>query len=220
MSERPQLNEIDPNFLNPNPWNPNVVPPDNEARLRASIERLGFFLPVVVRELANGELEILDGEHRVAGAKALGLDTIPVINLGEVDDARAKSITLAANERYGSDDSMQLAALYEELGAAELKTILPISDADLAAIMSVSTIDLDELGIDEDDDETPVPSSKSTPTHRVLRFKVALEDAERLSSLIKATQKAQGLTKSDELTNAGDALVHLLLEPEGDDAEA
>ena len=39
---------------------------------------------------------------------------------------------------------------------------------------------------------------------------MTLGDAERLTALIAETQKIQGLTTSDELTNAGDALVHLL----------
>jgi hypothetical protein len=47
-----------------------------------------------------------------------------------------------------------------------------------------------------------------------MRFKISLGDAEAISALIEKIQKRHGLTASDELTNAGDALVHILLRKE------
>nr|EKV2115583.1 chromosome partitioning protein ParB [Acinetobacter baumannii] len=34
---------VDPAQLQPNPWNSNIVSPENEAKLKASIERRGMF---------------------------------------------------------------------------------------------------------------------------------------------------------------------------------
>ena len=43
-----------------------------------------------------------------------------------------------------------------------------------------------------------------------MRFKVPIEDAEFVTALIERTRKTQRFTDEDSLTNAGNALVHLL----------
>lgn len=206
----------DPASLFPNPWNTNVVPPDNEAKLDESVKRLGMFKPVVVRELANGTLQILGGEHRAASAKRVGLKQIPVINLGKVDDKRAKEISLIDNGRYGSDNTLELAALLDELGTAdELAKFMPYTDADLASIFSSVSIALDDLDLPEIE-ETPTAPSRDKPaqTHQIMRFKVPVDDLDEITRLIEKTMKVQGFSESDSLTNAGDALVFLLKKTE------
>jgi ParB/RepB/Spo0J family partition protein len=202
----------DPGSLVTNPWNTNVVPPDNEAKLDESIKRLGMFKPVVVRELANGTLQILGGEHRAASAKRLGMKQIPVINLGKVDDKRAKEISLIDNGRYGSDNTLELAALLDELGTAdELAKFMPYTDADLASIFSSVSIALDDLDLPDIEDSPTAPSKdKPSQTHQIMRFKVPVDDVDEITRLIEKTMKVQGFSESDSLTNAGDALVFLL----------
>ncbi|CCG43270.1 ParB/RepB/Spo0J family partition protein [Magnetospirillum molischianum] len=204
--------DLDPRLLKPNPWNTNIMSPDNEAKLDESIRRFGMFKPVVVRELPDGSLEILGGEHRNEAAIRLRLPTIPVVNLGPIDDHKAKEIGLVDNGRYGADDTLALADLLSELGSAEdLAEFLPYSDTELSAIFSSSSIVLDDLEtFGEEEDPTKEPSLKMPKTHTIQRFKVPLEDAERISELIEKTMREQGFTESDALTNAGDALVFLL----------
>ncbi len=50
--------------LRPNPWNTNSVGAQNFEKLKGSIEKLGFFKPILARELDGGIFEILGGEHR------------------------------------------------------------------------------------------------------------------------------------------------------------
>jgi ParB family chromosome partitioning protein len=64
-------------LLHPNPWNTNVVTPENEKRIEESIKRLGLFKPVTVRELTDGRLEILGGQHRWEAARRLGYKEVP-----------------------------------------------------------------------------------------------------------------------------------------------
>lgn len=211
--------------LRKNPWNTNKVTPDNEAKIRRSLERNGMFKPIIVRE--TGELlmsmppqkvyEILGGEHRWEQAIAMGESDVPIANLGVIDDKQAKEIGVIDNARYGADDTLTFAELLKEIGdVGELQDFLPYGSADLDAIFSASTIALDDLEIDENfeksaesEEEAPAPA-KPPKTHTVMRFKVMLGDAERLTKLIAATQKEHGYTTEDQLTNAGDALVHLL----------
>lgn len=212
---QPKLLNLAPDKLNPNTFNTNIVSPENEARLEASIRRNGLFKPVIVREVDDG-FEIIGGQHRWEAAKRLGLTEIPVVNLGKVDDLKAKEISVLDNSRYGADDTVAFAELLKSIGdAGELQDFLPYAAEDIDAIFSSIDIALDDLDIDEDFEKTPdevpePPAAKAPKTHTIMRFKLSLLDAERLTKLIASTQKQHGFTGSDELTNAGDALVHLL----------
>lgn len=213
-----QYLEVPIGDLRPNPFNPNRVSAENEKKIRASIERNGLFRPIIVREVAGvAGYEIIGGEHRWEQAGALGHTHVPVANLGQITDVKAKEIGLLDNARYGADDTLSLSEILKEIGdITEIQSFLPYGETDLSAIFSASSINLDDLDIPQDDvkieenqaDDAPAP--KPTKTHTQMRFKIGLVDAERITALIARTQKEQGLTTSDELTNAGDALVHLL----------
>lgn len=213
-----QYLEVSVEDLRPNPFNPNRVSAENEKKIRASIQRNGIFKPIIVREVASvAGYEIIGGQHRWEQAKEIGLATVPVANLGQISDVRAKEIGVIDNARYGADDTLLLGDILKEIGDAdEIQSFLPYGDTDLSAIFSATSISLDDLDVAQDEqniapeqeDEAPLP--KPTKTHTVMRFKVGLLDAERLTALIARTQKDHGLTTADELTNAGDALIHLL----------
>lgn len=212
MSINPQVTMLSPGSLVPNPWNTNVVSPDNEAKLEESIKRFGMFKPVVVRELADGTLQIIGGEHRAGAAQRMGIKAIPVVNLGRIDDTKAKEISLVDNGRYGADDTLQLAELLEGLGNADdLASFMPYSETDLASIFSSVNIALDDLDLDDAEDVAPsLPKEKPIQTHAVMRFKVPVDDQGWIADLVEKTMKQQKFTEEDSLTNAGDALVYLL----------
>lgn len=211
---------VNPASLKKNPWNTNSVAPENEAKLDESIKRLSMFKPVLVRELPDGHYQILGGEHRVDSAIRLGFKEIPIWNLGPLDEKRAKEISVVDNGRYGTDDTIGLAELMSELGnAEELATFMPYSDAEMTAIFSASDIDLDSL-INSDDEEHDYGAesvSKAPKTHTIMRFKVPVSDAESIEKLLKSVMRRQGFTKSDELTNAGDAFVWAMTQLQDDE---
>lgn len=221
---QPKLLTVSPDLLRANGFNTNIMTPENEAKLEASIRRNGMFKPIVVRELPvlkSGNppqcvYEVIGGEHRWQIAIKLGLEEIPVVNLGEIDDARAKEISVIDNARYGIDDTLSFAELLKEMGGSdELQEFLPYTETDFAEIFSSADISLEDLEIEENFDREAenAPEEKTprpTKTHTIMRFKIGNRDAERITALVAQTQKAHGLTSSDELTNAGDALVELL----------
>ena len=214
--------------LRPNPWNTNQVSPANEARIRESIVRNGLFKPIIVRKVAGqGGWEIIGGQHRYEQAVELGYTEIPICDLGEISEIQAKEIGILDNSRYGADDVVGLAEILQEIGdVADLQEFLPYGEADLASIFQSTTISLDDLDIDENFDapeekarEQDVASERPVKTHTVMRFKLSLGDAERLTKLIAETQKHQGFTTEDDLTNAGDALIYLLGKSSSENAD-
>lgn len=205
--------------LRKNTFNTNQVSPENESKIRRSLERNGMFKPVIVRQVPDlAGYEIIGGEHRWEQAVELGHAEVPIANLGFITEIQAKEIGVIDNARYGADDTLSFAELLKELGdIGDLQEFLPYGESDLDTIFASSSIDLDSLEIDEnfEKDAEPVveaetPATKAPKTHTIMRFKIPLGDAERLTRAIAQTQKDQGLTTSDDLTNAGDALIHLL----------
>lgn len=214
MNSELKIDWVSPNKLTKNTWNSNVVDPENEAKIEASMDRFGMFKPILVRE-HEGSLEILGGEHRVSIAVKKGLLSVPIINLGPIDDDKAKEIGLVDNGRYGSDDAYLLNDLIQSLSDQDsLTTFLPMSNDDIDTLFASSSIDVDELTFDDDDDNTEdnlsETNSSSIQTHQIMRFKVPVEDADAVMQQIDQIIKEQNFTESDSLTNAGDALVYLI----------
>ena len=148
----------------------------------------------------------------------MGLSEVPCINVGQIPDDKAKKIGLVDNARYGTDDSLKLAKIFDEIGmsASELAEWLPFSEQDFEQITKAIAYDLDNLDMMIDDDDEPVDldsvkKSKPEKTHDILKFRVRMADAERIRQLVERTMKAEGLVDDDELTAAGSALALLLL---------
>lgn len=207
-----------PKSLKPNPWNSNRVGAENMAKLKRSISELSFASAVVCRELSDGSLQILGGHHRVEAAIELGIKEIPVLNLGHMPDDQARKIGLVDNSRYGIDDTISLAKIYEDLGLSsdELASFLPYTDIDFDTVKKAIEIDLDDLDIiiDEDDKPDADTSERQKPqrTHEILKFRVALGDAEKIRVRVEKTMKREGFSDDgDEMTAAGQALAHMLL---------
>jgi len=202
---------LSPLALSANKFNPNVMSAENENRLRESIRRNGFFKPALVRELPNGTLEIIGGEHRVSAAIDLGITEVPVVNLGSISDEKAKELCVLDNGRYGDDDALRLAELLSEMGSVdEIASFMPYSDADFAAIFASTSIELDNLDIPDNEELPPMlPTEKPIQTHQVMRFKVPVGDVEHITSVIERVMRTQKFTDEDSLSNAGNALVHV-----------
>lgn len=207
-----KIDQVNPDTLVPNPWNTNVVSPENEEKLDSSLKRFGVFKPVIVRELIDGTLQIIGGEHRAQSAARLGYKVIPIVNLGMISDQKAKEISLVDNDRFGEDDMFKLAELVGTLDVSELSSFTTFTDTDLDSMFTSSSIaleDLDSLSLPSEDID--LPQEKSIQTHQIMRFKVPIKDVDAVTQKIEKAIKVQGFDDSDSLTNAGDALVHLLL---------
>jgi ParB family chromosome partitioning protein len=215
MTESLNVLNADINTLQPNPWNTNYVSPENEEKIKESLKRFGWVRPIIVRELEDepGVLQILGGQHRWSVAKELGYTAVPVINLGRVDDKKAKEIGLVDNGRYGEDDVVALSELLKEIRDDNIELFLPYTDKDLENIFAASSYNLDDLDLDSDGEDLPSLSEiagKPVQTHQIMRFKVPVEDAEMVQKKIEAVMKQQGFTGDDSMTNAGNALVHIM----------
>lgn len=132
-----------------NPWNPNKMDAFMREKLISSIQRDGFFQPLLVRPLVvdhipvPGKWEIIDGEHRwKVGKDDLGMGALPYINLGQIGDAAAKAITIRANMLRGEFDAVALAEVVGQI-TADLGRDEALASLSLTTERFDSMLDLD-----------------------------------------------------------------------------
>lgn len=120
--------------LRPNPWNPNRVAPETLHKLREYMRREGIVQPIVVRRL-DDHWQVIDGYHRWMLCKDdLALAEVPCVVV-DVDDRRAKMLTVNLNELTGDPIPHLMAELIHDLSRdtslEDLATILPYGEDEL-----------------------------------------------------------------------------------------
>ena len=189
------LEEIEVGRLKPNPWNPNRMSDETYHKLKAYIKREGLVEPIVVRPLDEG-FQILGGFHRWKIAQDLGYETVPCAVV-EIDDRRAKILTVNLNEMKGQSVSSLLSELIhdlsQELSLGDLESQLPYSEAELKDALEIMKI---PDGLEAYLDEEAERAERERP--HILSFVV--EDVETVEEAIeKATQAGGGLTRGKAL---------------------
>ncbi|ASQ47386.1 ParB/RepB/Spo0J family partition protein [Legionella clemsonensis] len=102
------------------------------AELAASIKQQGILQPLVVREIADDQYEIIAGERRWRASQLAGLTEVPVI-LRQVDDETAMAIALVENLQREDLNAMdQARAMYR------LTTEFGLTHQQIAELLSKS----------------------------------------------------------------------------------
>lgn len=101
--------------LKPSPYNPREISRHDLEALKRSIQEFGFVDPVIV----NKDDAIIGGHQRVEAAKALGIDSVPVVYV-DVSEEQAKILNLALNRISGEWDKEKLKNLLSELSSLSL----------------------------------------------------------------------------------------------------
>jgi ParB family chromosome partitioning protein len=131
--------------LQPAPWNPNTMSAALRAKLRASLERFGTVQVLVVRPVAGGSYEVVNGNQRLAVYRELGVTHIPcaVVTLS---DAEAYLLAQTLHHLQGEEDPGRRAALLREvlqaLPETEVLALLPETAATLQALTRVGQEEL------------------------------------------------------------------------------
>ena len=201
--------------LIPNPWNVNRVTPEMRHKLREYIRKEGLVEPLVVRPLAVGGYQILGGYHRWLICKDdLDYEVVPCVVV-ELDDKRAKVLSINLNEMKGEPVQHLLSELLFDLSKdttlADLATMLPYEEAQLRD--SLELLKLPD-GLDRLLEEQAAKEAQETPT--VLSFVV--DDAAQIEQAIAAI--AAGLEGKNKRGRALARLAERYLEGTRDAASA
>jgi ParB-like chromosome segregation protein Spo0J len=171
-----------------NPKNPNVVPPDVLAKLRANIKRNdGLYPPVIVRPLPDGTYVMLDGHHRKMVLEQLG-HTHVNCEVWDISEQEADIALATLNRLHGEDDKRLraelLASLMQTLPTSALADMLPESVSDLEKLAQP------ELPNDVDAD-APQPLIFKLYPEQYVKVRNALE-AMKTASDLHASKNADG----------------------------
>ncbi|HEX5130910.1 MAG TPA: ParB N-terminal domain-containing protein [Candidatus Krumholzibacteria bacterium] len=202
--------EIGVEQLTPNPWNPNRMSEAMRAKLKVYLQREGFVEPLVVRAIGEN-YQILGGFHRWEIAKELGYATVPCVVV-DVDDKRAKILTINLNEMKGQSLPTLLANLVhdlsKELVLEDLEKQLPYSLDELK-----DSLDLLKIpdGLDAFLKQEAERQARERP--QILTFVV--DDADVIERAIDAAKHEHGLgTRGKALVAIASAYLTSLEAPE------
>jgi ParB/RepB/Spo0J family partition protein len=195
MSKAFELVEVEVAKLKPNPWNPNRMSDEMYHKLREYIKREGLVEPIVARPKSDG-YQILGGYHRWKIAKDLGYETVPCAVV-ELDDRRAKILSVNLNEMKGQSVSSLLSILVhdlsQELTLEDLESQMPYSEAELKDALELMKI---PDGLEALLDEEVEKAERERP--HILSFVV--DDVETVEKAIEeASRRSGGLTRGKAL---------------------
>jgi len=115
--------------------NPNRMTEKQLERLKSSIEKYGFIVPIIT----NNKYLVADGEQRLTVAKSLGYTHVPVVKL-DVEDVDRRLLRQVLNKLRGEHDLIADALEFEriiEMGNEdELKHLLDLNDSQLERYLS------------------------------------------------------------------------------------
>jgi ParB family chromosome partitioning protein len=101
--------------IRPNPLQPRShFDEETMSSLAASIREVGLLQPILVRDLGEGEFELIAGERRWRAARRAGLQTIPVI-IQTVSDSSSLEHALVENLHRADLNALEEAAAFHQL---------------------------------------------------------------------------------------------------------
>ena len=107
--------EIDIKAVVPNPYQPREhFDEETLASLSRSITEIGVIQPIVVRELADGQYELIAGERRWRAAKRADLSAIPAI-IRTSDDLSSLETAVVENLHRQDLNALEEASAYQQL---------------------------------------------------------------------------------------------------------
>ena len=126
----PEAELVDVRRLKLDGQNPNIMSEKQLARLKTSIEKFGFIVPIVT----NKDLLVADGEQRLTVARHFGMKQVPVIRL-PIEDVDRRLLRQVLNKLRGEHELIADALEFERIIEAghedELKHLLDLSDSQL-----------------------------------------------------------------------------------------
>lgn len=147
-----QLLRVSLEKIHPNPWNPNRMEKIKFDALKTSLKEYPELLEgqrIIVREIEDG-YEIINGEHRFNALTELGEEEVFIQNLGEIDDDKAKFMTLALANVGEEDDNKVMDIINNITDSFDLKNIANLVGMDYDKLNNL----LDKINENLDDTDS------------------------------------------------------------------
>jgi DNA modification methylase len=118
--------------LKPDPANPRLHDEKQVEQIARSIQTFGFIVPILV----DRSQSVIAGHGRLAAAKLLKLDPVPIIRIEHLSDAQMRAFMIADNRltHISEWDDRLLALQLRELAEVELEFNLEVTGFEMAEI--------------------------------------------------------------------------------------
>lgn len=195
-----ELQEVALKSISPNPNQPRKeFDAEAIAELAESIKKVGVMQPIIVRERATGNYEIIAGERRWRAAQIAGLSTIPVV-IKQSNDIDTLQMALIENIQREDISALELAEAYRlYLDTAAITQESLAGRVGKSRVSIANTLRLLKL---PEEIRTALRSGKISEGHgrALLRFET---DAERLVVFARINEKNLSVREVERLAQAG-----------------
>jgi hypothetical protein len=131
-----RIEQVSPELLAPAQYNPRKMSESARNALKRGIGAFGLVDPIIARRSDN---LVIGGHQRLTAAKELGLASVPVVYLDDLDDQKAAALNVLLNNpsAQGEWDFGLLSGLLSDLDANGFDaTLTGFSDSELEALLS------------------------------------------------------------------------------------
>lgn len=191
-----QIELTPPARLNPAKYNPRKMSESARNALKRGIEAFGLVDPIIARRSDN---LVIGGHQRLNAAKEMGLPTVPVVFLDDIDDQKAAALNVLLNNpsAQGEWDFGLLSGLLSDLDANGFDaTLTGFDESELEKLLSWTPEPL-LAGEEGDVDLTPPekPESKRGEIYRLGRHALMCGDSTSASDFaaLMGAKKAEVL---------------------------
>jgi DNA modification methylase len=132
------------------------------AKIAASIVEFGWTNPILV----DGTNGIIAGHGRLAAARKLGLDQVPVIEIGHLTPAQKRAYVIADNRLAldaGWDEEMLSLELAELADAGYELTLTGFDENEIAALLAEAAVTDEQESTDAEDDVKDTDAADEVP---------------------------------------------------------
>ncbi len=148
MRENIPIIEVGMDSLVSAPRNANRFDAYRLEKLKEAIKTGGFYQPILVRSIGNGgQLEIVDGHHRVAAMREAGAVSVPAVILQDCSADQAALLAISMNRLRGELNLSDVAAIFDELATAgcelEQLTATGFTSIEVDALLAAAQQDVD-----------------------------------------------------------------------------
>lgn len=194
------ITEIDIELIAPNPDQPRTNFKKTELEeLSNSIKKDGLIQPILVREIENGDYQIIAGERRWQAAKLAGLKKVP-IQVKNVDDDKALELALIENIQRSDLNPIEEAYGYRRLMERQKMTQADIAQAVSKGRSTIANA-LRLLDLPEDAQQllfedkitagharailsVPTKEGRESLTQKIIDNKLSVREAESIARLL------------------------------------
>lgn len=211
---QPKFTSLPVSVLHKAEWNYKTEDARLSEKLRNNIKKNGQIENLIVRSLASGGYEVVNGNHRLDVLRELGVSEVAVCDLGEVSDAYAKRVAIETNETRFENDSQRLHDVFADLRASfdetDLLETMPFSDIEMSSLLA-DAFDFSVFEKTESEDTNDTETEDSEEEQEFV-FELLIEGStyERLEELQGRAKKYGFETDNDFTVLINDTLTSYL----------